>query len=582
MSASRKRSLFSRLFRRSRSEYDPNLRLGQVLMQEGLISEEQLRQALEEQRQHKLRLGQTLVKLGVVDEARVVDAVNRRYNVDLSSLGDDLQARLQSKGGDVVRGRGGLRVPIKAQLSIAMIAVIWLTILGLSFVILTRQRDLLYDQTVRTGKVSLNYISQNARVPLVNGDILSLNSLVKEAAQVEGVAYAIVVNREGMVQAHTNPERVRQQLELSLDGREIRQEGNVSFFDYTGEGGTHLINLSRPVRFQETELGVAHVGISLDFIQEQIRSETFFIVLLSFLIIALGIVIAIFLGVGFSRPISDLVTAMREFGSGNLKYKIRSRRNDELGDLADAFNYMGDELWKKQLMQESFGKYVGSEVLDLIMADPENAWLRGTRNNATVLFTDIRGFTSFSETREPEAVVEALNAYFDVATRHIQARGGYVDKFIGDAVMGVFGVPLPSEDHIAQAVAAAMEMQEELAEAAARTGNEILASVGIGLNAGFVVAGNIGSQDKMEYTVIGDTVNVASRLNSLAGAGEVVISEYVYEAIKRNPIRVEQREPQAVKGKSEPVQTFKVVSFSAPPRVAKAEGASRDEQQHSA
>src|SRR5262249_27227160 len=133
-----------------------------------------------------------------------------------------------------------------------------------------------------------------------------------------------------------------------------------------------------------------------------------------------------------------------------------------------------------------------------------------------VLFTDIRGFTSFSENREPEQVVEALNQYFEICTRVILDYGGYVDKFIGDAVMGVFGVPVAVENHAERAVRASLHMQRELAEAAKKSGNDVLARVGVGINTGVLVAGNLGSQVKMEYTVIGDSVNTASRLNGLA------------------------------------------------------------------
>ncbi|NIP71936.1 MAG: adenylate/guanylate cyclase domain-containing protein, partial [Gammaproteobacteria bacterium] len=163
--------------------------------------------------------------------------------------------------------------------------------------------------------------------------------------------------------------------------------------------------------------------------------------------------------------------------------------------------------------------------------------------------------------RDPEVVVEALNQYFDIATRNIQEHGGYVDKFIGDAVMGVFGVPIASDAHAQQAVRAALAMQKEFAEVARQTGNELVARVGIGINSGYVVSGNIGSQDKLEYTVIGDTVNVASRLNSLAGAGETVISRPVLELVGGR-LNVQPLPRQQVKGKSEPIEVYKLLDSS--------------------
>ena len=155
----------------------------------------------------------------------------------------------------------------------------------------------------------------------------------------------------------------------------------------------------------------------------------------------LGISIAIMIGVGFARPISQLVLATQEIGKGNFQYRVERVRGDEFGDLASAFNYMSRELWKKLVMTKSFGSYVSPEILEMVMAHPDGDLLGGKRMEVTVVFTDIRGFTAYAEANDPERVVEAINEYFEIATRHIQKRGGYVDKFIGDAVLGVFGVP---------------------------------------------------------------------------------------------------------------------------------------------
>jgi len=224
---------------------------------------------------------------------------------------------------------------------------------------------------------------------------------------------------------------------------------------------------------------------------------------------------------------------------------------------------MTQQLWKDSIMQKSFGRYVSPEVVDMIMAHPEESWLKGQRNEATIIFSDIRGFTSYSESREPEEVVEALNEYFGIATEVILEYGGFVDKFIGDAVMGVFGVPIFRADHAERAVRASVAMQNKF-NAAGKNGNKLLTEIGIGINSGIIVSGNLGSDIKMEYTVIGDSVNVASRLNSLAGPGEIVISRSVYE-LTRAIVTVEPIAPQKLKGKSELVESFKVTGISGLP-----------------
>ena len=537
-----------------------HMKLGQVLLEESVISKKELRKALGQQRKNHLSLGHTLVVMEITTEAKIVAAFNRRYGASLTSLDDDLDNYLRTRGLKSEEKRFGFRLSIKTKLSIGVIFIIWITILGLSLVILTRQREQLYDQTVKTGKVSLNYISNNARIPLLNENVLQLNTLVKETAKIEGVEYALIIDRKGKVQAHTDPAKIRRKREKFTGKSPVIQEERYSHFSYFNAEKIEILEISTGISFRKKNLGSVSVGISLDFINEQILRETIYIILLSMLVIILGIMVSLFMGANFSRPISDLVMATQEIGLGNLRYKIKKIRNDELGDLASAFNFMSGELLKKSLMQESFGKYVGSEVLDMIMANPENSWLKGRLSNASVLFTDIRGFTSYSEGRKPEAVVEALNEYFDIATRHIQLEGGYVDKFIGDAVMGVFGVPIHSKDHAEKAVRAALAMQEEFAEAGKKSKKGVLNQIGIGINAGPVVSGNIGSQDKIEYTVIGDSVNVASRLNGLAASGETVISQSVLDAMG-NGLKVQAMPPQKVKGKREPLKVYKVMGL---------------------
>jgi adenylate cyclase len=290
-----------------------------------------------------------------------------------------------------------------------------------------------------------------------------------------------------------------------------------------------------------------------------IQKEQTSIIFITLLIVFLGIILAVIMGFRYSIPISKLMMATRETSNGNYRHKVILKRNDELGNLATAFNEMNEKLWKNSLMQESFGKYVGSEILEMIMANPQNTWLKGHRNEATILFADIRGFTSYSDSKEPEQVVAMLNKYFEIATNAILEYGGYVDKFVGDAVLGVFGVPVYRKNHVERAVKAAFRLQQKLQEAS-KTDNKLYAAVGIGIDTGIVVSGNIGSQAKMEYTVIGDSVNVASRLNGLARSGEIIISRNVVSIIKEI-IEIEALPVQNIKGKTQPIEVFKVLNI---------------------
>ena len=522
-----------------------NMFIGEVLKKRNIITEDQLQTALKVQRDKLFQLGQAvrlgliIVELGYAAEDEIVQAVNEHYRLSVTSLSDNIKERISKIRGTFVERLPTPRIPIWLQLSITTILVILLTTFVLSFVILDRQKHRLYQYKVEIGMVSLNYFADNARINLLQDDILQLNTLIRNAAAVEGLLYAVIVDNQQLIKAHTDQNKIGRHFEPPTD--------------------KNVLDLTRPVAFQDKQLGEVHVGVSIDKINQLIQKERLSVILISLSIIFFGIVIAILLGFRFSRPISKLVLATQEIGKGNYQHKVKLSRNDELGNLATAFNQMGEDLWKNSLMQKSFGKYVGPEVLEMIMANPERTWLKGHRNDATILFADIRGFTHYSDEKEPEKVVEQLNEYFEIATKTIIGHGGYVDKFIGDAVLGVFGVPVYRKDHVERAVRAAVYLQKEVNKAN-KTDDKLFGSIGIGIDSGIVVAGNIGSQVKMEYTVIGDSVNVASRLNGLAGPGEIIISNTVYKQLG-DIIAVEALPPRRIKGKPEPVEIFKVLSI---------------------
>ena len=548
-----------------KSPDDDRITIGEVLRRKGIITENQLQKALKVQKEKlytlgkAVRLGQIIVELGYASEEELVKAVNIEYQISVNTLADDIKGLVKDKRGNFVEGLPPPRIPIWLQSFAATMVIIITTIFVMSFFMLSQQKERLFRQTVKIGKVSLNYFSSNSPVPLLEDNILRLNTLIKGATAVEGLVYAIIVDHNQIIKAHTDINEIGKTFEKFTNMEDVKKEQDVTYFNYDSKSGEHILNLNRPVLFKGKKLGQVHVGVSIDFIEKLIHKARLTIVAITFFIILFGSVIAVWLGFHFSRPISNLVMATGEIGSGNYQHKIILARNDELGNLATAFNRMGDELWKNSLMQKSFGKYIGSEVLEMIMANPESAWLKGHRNEATIVFTDIRGFSLYSKLKEPEEIVEGLNEYFEIATQAIQDHGGYVDKFIGDAVLGVFGVPVYHKDHVERGVRASSDMQKKFMDKRCN-GNSLLQSVGIGINTGIVVSGNIGSQDKMEYTVIGDTVNLTAHLNRLARPGEIIITKSVYENLE-DMITVKPLSPQYIKGKTKPVETFKLLSI---------------------
>jgi adenylate cyclase len=223
-------------------------------------------------------------------------------------------------------------------------------------------------------------------------------------------------------------------------------------------------------------------------------------------------------------------------------------------------NAMAHQKIAQQNQQRSaLERFLSPEVAEMVVANPDIR-LGGVNQKVTVLFADIRGFTPMSENMGPERVVEILNEYFTRVTDVIFDYGGTLDKYIGDAVMAVFGAPISKGNDAANSVNAAIQIQRLLIElnrdAAARRWPEL--SVGIGINTGIVTAGNIGSLRRIDYTVIGDTVNIASRLTSNARGGQILISDSTAEELG-SKFDLKGLPPMMVKGRSVPLRVFDVV-----------------------
>lgn len=552
---------FTSVRRRLKPSSNKDMIMGEVLRRFNLITEEQLEIALNVQkdrlirRGQAVRLGQIIVDLGFASEAAVVKAINEHYQLTVSSLSDNIKEMVGRMRGSFIERLPSPRVPIWMQLSITTTLVVLITTIAL-FILFHREKDRLYEQTVKIGQVSLRYFTDNARFPLLQDDILQLNALIKKTTESDELLYAVIVDNKNIIRAHTDQRMIGRTLRFPVAAEDIIKKGNFTYYNYMLPNGRHVLNLMHPVTFKDKHLGEGHVGVSVDFIERLIQKERSSVFFFALGIIALGLLTAAFLGFRLSRPISKLLQATEEISRGNYQYRVSLDRNDELGNLTKAFNRMGEELWKNSLVQKSFGKYVGTEVVEMITADPEKIWLRGHRNQATIFFADIRGFTHYSDTNDPEEVVEQLNEYFEITTNAIIQFGGYVDKFIGDAVLGVFGVPVYHQDHVERALRAALYLQHKLDSETSL--NPLLGKIGVGIDTGLIVSGNIGSQVKMEYTVIGDCVNVASRLNGLAHAGEIIISNTVRERIS-GLFLLEELPPQSIKGKTGPMKVFRVL-----------------------
>ncbi len=239
-----------------------------------------------------------------------------------------------------------------------------------------------------------------------------------------------------------------------------------------------------------------------------------------------------------TRPLAHLVAAANQVAAGDLEIVVPVRSTDEIGHLTDRFNHMVEQLRWRRYMESLFGHYVGDEIARRILAD--GAELGGSKVWATVLFADIRNFTTFVESANLNEMIDELNEYYGLMQAAIEAHGGVVNKFGGDSLLALFGAPLPQADHADQAVRTALEMVSQLRilnQRRQRRGQNLF-HIGIGVNTGEMIAGNLGARQRREYTVLGDSVNIASRLSDLNKTGSnhtVFISHTTIMALKNIP-----------------------------------------------
>jgi len=226
-------------------------------------------------------------------------------------------------------------------------------------------------------------------------------------------------------------------------------------------------------------------------------------------------------------------------------------------DLKSKMNMVVEE---RRVIKDMFSRYLSKDIINHLMESPELVSPGGSKKTATVFFADIRGYTAFSETQEPEDIIDILNEYFREAVELVIEYGGYIDKFIGDCIMAAWGVPLSNEREDAnRAVQCAVEIQRLVASKQRKFfhGQAESLKIGIGMHSGPLVAGNLGSSRRMDYSIIGDTVNLAARLEGVAAADEIIITGSTKNMLDER-FNLEKRTPVKVKGKIAPIEIYNV------------------------
>jgi adenylate cyclase len=453
-----------------------------------------------------------------------------------------------------------IRVPLKVKLSLLITALVVLAVALVGFFLLRQQQQSLTAEMTKRGLTMAENFAAGAKTPLLTNDELTLGVLVTDAMKDPDVAYVIVSDQDGNVLAHSDARAVKTAVVRPKELEPLKKSVLVQTYK-TPQG--RIIDFAVPLVYGGVPVGALYLGFSEEAINAALASARNQALLITLLMVLAGLGGAVGLAALLSRPIFRLVQATGAIAAGNFNIALPVASRDELGVLTDSFNRMARSLREKEMIKRAFTRYVAREVVEEILKDPENLVLSGERRQVTVLFCDVRGFTPMSERLAPEEVVLLLNDFYTLMIETTFKYDGTLDKFLGDAVMAVFGAPMAHPDHSARAIRTALAMQEGITglnDRRVRDGKEAI-SVGIGVSAGEAVAGTVGTEDRMEYTVIGDSVNLAARLESNAKPGQILISHRTYERV-RDLVDARPLGRIRVKGKEEEVEVYEVLGLT--------------------
>jgi adenylate cyclase len=277
--------------------------------------------------------------------------------------------------------------------------------------------------------------------------------------------------------------------------------------------------------------------------------------------LAIASILAYFLSTSISTPLLKMKAAIKSVEKNDLDTRVDILSNDELGDVAQGINDMIFSLKESQRVRDSFGRYMGKEIRDEIMSGKIS--MDGEMKRVTLLFSDLRNFTVLVEKNHPRQVVKILNQYFNEMTLAVKEYKGLILQYVGDEIEAVFGAPVGFDDHPEMAVQAALEMRRRLIAlniTLEKQGIDPLEH-GIGLHSGAVLAGNIGSKERMSYALVGDTVNTASRIEGLTKTYEtdIILSQTTHSLLTGSYV-TQQLEPVKVKGKDDGLIVYKLLS----------------------
>lgn len=415
--------------------------------------------------------------------------------------------------------------------------------------------------------------------------VQSLDVLTAEGTYSDDIIFLQVIRSDGTIVSDEQDFLGRKLVRGNAEGRPAknpqirylaRYSRSLMMRDVAQKNRPAYLEVLIPLIEQGRHAGVVRIGYSkkrqrerIHTLQSQqerlVRRGVVLVAGAGGVLVLLGALLLVLVARGVTIPLLRLQGFSNQVRQGDLTVRCDIPGKDELASLGSHMNSMVTGLKERERIREMFGRYLGPSVSEVILS--EEVALGGEERQVTILFSDLRGFTTISESLTPVHVVHMLNVYFDSMVEAVFENNGMLDKFMGDGLMAVFGAPRPDHEHAMQAVRAALSMREKLHAVNARLASEGLPKLelGVGIHTGQAVLGNIGSSKRMEYTAIGDAVNLASRLEGLTKkyAVDIVISSGT-QALVSNDVEADLLGSVTVKGKTHEVDVYSLKGIKAP------------------
>jgi class 3 adenylate cyclase len=438
--------------------------------------------------------------------------------------------------------------------------LVMVTVLALTTLSILRERANFQQELVEQADLFLQTTSFTIRDELYRLQLDELRDVARVVSNNPDIVRFIVYDRDGKVLVNsTRPDDLFSQEIDPLGQTLITLEPNQVYRNWqTGEfiSGEAVI-LGNQV------IGAVAAGMSTKPLDQKIGVITAQGILLALVTLLLSGTLTVLFARQITTPLSELAASAAKMSEGNWAIRVKQKSNDEIGRLSEAFNEMAAGLQEREWLRDMFGRFVSQEVADAIRTGQVK--LEGENRVVSVLFCDIREFTNFSERHTPQEVVTMLNEYLPLIVQSAQKYGGMVNKFGGDSTLIIYGAPHEMDDSAYQAVLTALEIRSRLEEFNTRLTKrgEAPLRMGVGINTGIALAGAVGPLERQEYTVVGNTVNLAARIDALNKQfpeNDILISGWTYEALgmHRSEFKMTSLGVVAIRGKDEPVEIWAI------------------------